>query len=155
MIEADPDVPNPLAAIINELGEATRPRQLKTLACGIRTEYRGACRPRVFKAQQAFVLGIEIEKEAVTDFKLRSRPRALRGEAQHRVGAVAVLVDQMFGRAQRARRAIERNREPRQRVRSELSMPRAQFTPRDLAIAIAVESDRKIKIAQRDVPLTV
>ena len=101
------------------------------------------------------MLRIEIEKKIVAKLDFPSRLRALRLETHDRISAVAVQIDQMFDGAQGTRRAIQRDRQPRQSIRRDLVMAGAQLAPRNFAIAVAVEPDREIEVAQRDVPLAV
>ena len=42
------------------------------------------------------MLRVEVEEQAIVDGERLGRGGARRGEAQHRVGAVAVLVDQLL-----------------------------------------------------------
>ena len=62
-------------------------------------------------------------------------------------------VDRMRRRRQRASLAARRHCEPLQRVRRDVGMPRAHLAPRDVAVAVRVETNRVVEVAQRDVPL--
>ena len=59
----------------------------------------------------------------------------------------------MRRRRQRASLAARRHCEPLQRVRGDVGVPRAHLAPRDVAVAVRVETDRVVEVAQRDVPL--
>src|SRR5258705_12303599 len=155
MVEALPDVPYPFASIVDELHEAAGPRQLKALARGVRTENRGARGARVFEAQQALVLRIEIEKQVVTELERRARLRALRLETHYGISAVAVQIDQVFRCVQRTRRTVKVRIKAGKRIGRDVSVPAAHLAPGNLAIAVAVEPDGEIEVAQRNVPLAV
>ncbi len=99
------------------------------------------------------MLRIDVEQQAVADRQHLRRLRARRGEAQHRVRAVAVLVDQVFAHLRRTRRLRRADDEPRQRIRRDLPMPRADLAPRDRAVLVDIETDGDVEVAQRDVPL--
>ena len=76
-------------------------------------------------------------------------------EAQHRVGAVAVIVDELLAHDRRAWRLGRAQRQARQRVGGDLRVLRLYLAPGDRAVLVAVETEREIEIAQRDVPLAV
>ncbi len=68
MVEADPDVPYPLAAVVEELRQRRDLGELEYLSRALRTEDRGARGDPVLEPQQAPVLRIEVGEEAVADF---------------------------------------------------------------------------------------
>ena len=101
------------------------------------------------------MLRIEVEEQAVADGERLRRRGAGRGEAQHRVRAVAVVVDQLLGDLRRAGRAGGPQPQPRQRVGGDVGVLRLDLAPGDLVVLIGVEPERVVEVAQRDVPLAV
>ena len=75
------------------------------------------------------------------------------GKPQDRIGAVAVIVDQMLADRDRAKDAVGSNCQPGHRVGGDFLVLGLDLSPGDLAIAIGVEPNRVIEIAQCDVPL--
>ena len=64
-----------------------------------------------------------------------------------------MVVDQMLGRRAAGTRAVGAQREARQRVGGDVGVARAQLAPGDVAVAVGIEPDGVLEIAQRDVPL--
>jgi hypothetical protein len=54
---------------------------------------------------------------------------------------------------QRAGRAAGAQRKARQRVGADRGLPRAQFAPCDGAVAVGIQADGVLEVAQRDIPL--
>ena len=108
MIEADPDVPDPLVRVVEELAEPRRLRQIETLAAPLGAEDRRARGRSIGETQEATVLRVDVEQQRVVDLEARDGVRAERDEAQDGVSAIAMVVDQMLGGAGRRRR-VERS----------------------------------------------
>jgi hypothetical protein len=98
------------------------------------------------------VQGIELEQQTVVQLQLAAGGRAAAGQLQHGVGAVGVGIDQMVGDAQCAG-AAALQRQATERPGRDVDMARAQFAPGDLAVAVAIEPEGEIDVAQGDVPL--
>ena len=101
------------------------------------------------------MLRVEIEEQAIVDGERFGRRGAGRGKAQHGVGAVAVLVDEVPGDLRRAGRVGASQAQPRQRIGRDIGVPGPYFAPRDRVVLIRVEAKREVEVAQRDVPLPV
>src|SRR5436309_10077089 len=97
MVEADPDVPHSLAAIVEELRQRRDLGELECLNRALPAEDGGACGYPVFQSQQSSVLRIEVGEETVTDFEGRHLLSSDVCKAHHRISAVAVVVDEIFG----------------------------------------------------------
>ena len=154
VIEADPDVPYALAGIIKKLCEAARPGQLKGLLCSIGTENRRTRPALKLQAQQPFVLGIKVKKQLITDGEAGAGLLAGCLEAQHRVSAIAMTVNEVFSHPRLARLAIQGYRQARKCIRIDVRMTRTHLAPGDFTIAVAIQTDREVQIAQGDIPLT-
>ena len=103
--------------------------------------------------KQAAMLRVEIEEQRVSDAQAAASGGAVGDELQYLIGAVAVLVDEMVGRAGRAGAAVRLDLQIRQRIGGDRPMVGAQLAPGDGAVIVAVDADRVIEIAQRNVPL--
>jgi hypothetical protein len=65
-----------------------------------------------------------------------------------------MVVDQMFGDPHRAADVISGDRQVSQCVSGDFLVLRLDLSPGDLAIAVGIEPNGVIEIAQRDVPLS-
>jgi hypothetical protein len=154
VVETDPDVPHTLARVIDELLPAARRRKLEALQRRVRAQHGGARGALGAQLEQAAVLRIEIREQAVIDREARrTRRLALHGQRQHRVGAVGVAVHQLLADCKRASAVVGAHGQPRARIGSDVGMARAQLAPGDLAVAVGIERERDVEVAQRDVPL--
>jgi hypothetical protein len=66
-----------------------------------------------------------------------------------------VVVDELRAGPHRARLAVEREREMRERIAGDLGVPGSQLAPGDAPVTVRVDADRVLEVAQRDVPLAV
>ena len=155
MVEPRPDVPHALFAVVDELLPLRQLGELELLLALVDAEDAGARLALVFEAQQAAMLRIEVEEQAVVDDERLRRGRARRGEAQHRIRAVAVVVDQLFAGLRGTGRAGGPEAKPSERVGGDFRVLRLDLAPGDLAVLVGVERDRVVEIAKRDVPLPV
>src|SRR5215467_665164 len=96
---------------------------------------------------------IEVEQQVVVDDQLLRCLETTCAETQHRVTAVAVVVDEDFARRDRARSPVGGKCQAREGVCRDVACARAKLTPGNRAVAIGVELEREVEIAQRDVPL--
>src|SRR4029079_17494044 len=78
---------------------------------------------------------------------------AIGAETQGRVGAVAVVVHHEYRARGGAGFAIRTDFQAGKSVRLDIAAPGAQFSPGNRAVAIGVQADRELQVAQRDVPL--
>lgn len=102
VIETEPDMPDAVRRIVDELTRQASFGDFDSLHRGSRTEDCRARLPGVFETQQPSVLGIDVEEQAIAGSQRVRRGRACRREAQHRISAVAVLVDLVSDDARRA-----------------------------------------------------
>ncbi|WP_308296428.1 hypothetical protein [Rhizobacter sp. J219] len=106
------------------------------------------------EVQQAAVLRVEFSEEPVVECQARGRRHgAADRQLQHAVGAVGVAVDQLLRHVQPAGLAVGLQREAGQRIGGDLGVFGAGFAPGDAAVAIGIEADREVEVAQGDVPL--
>ena len=153
VIVPGPDMPDPGLEEFEKL-----PRQRRRMAFELPGIAVGAQDRRVGSAllvepKQAAVLLIQIEQQCVADRQDPGNGRALGGKPQDRVGAIAVIVYQMLADRDRAKGAVGGDCQPGQGVSGDFLVLGLDLFPGDLAIAVGVEADRVIEIAQRDVPL--
>ena len=120
-------------------------------ACGPSTALRAL--PEACEVQQAAVLRVQIGEQRVVDRQLGGGLGAADGQRQHGVGAVGVVVDQLRTGRDRAGLAVAAHGQPRQRIGGNLAVLGAHFAPGDLAVAVGVQADGEIQVAQCDVPL--
>ncbi len=99
------------------------------------------------------MLRIEIGEQLVVDGQRRYRAGAGGAKAQHTVGAVGVVVDQLLVGIDAAGAFVGGDAQALQRICRYRRMPRADLVPRQLAVAVLIETDGKIQVAQRNVPL--
>ena len=118
MVEADEDVPDPFAAVVQELIEPGGIGQFKFLPRPLGTQDRGDAFPTVLDAHQSAVRRVEVGEQAVFDFDFPRGPEsaALDRKPQNLVSAVAVVIHLMPDCRKGAPAAVGRQREPGQRV---------------------------------------
>jgi hypothetical protein len=95
---------------------------------------------------------VEVEQQAIVELQFADAGWAAPGQLEHGIGAIGMAVDQVVGNLQLAGAAAVQ-RQAAQRPGIDLGVARAQFAPGDLAVAIGIEAEREIDVAQRDVPL--
>ena len=95
MIEASPDVPDAEAHVLPGIRHPIRFCEIECLLRMIAAEYRSARAARRLQTQQALVLGIEVEEQAIIDVKSIDCVGASCGEAQDFIRAISVGVDEM------------------------------------------------------------
>src|SRR5436309_15902175 len=100
------------------------------------------------------MLRIDLEEQAIVDRKRGAGLRASSGELQNRVCAIGVRVDPVRSYRKRANVAGRSYLQAFQRVRRNLGVLGADFTPGDFAVTVCVERERVVEIAQRDVKLS-
>jgi len=99
------------------------------------------------------VQGVELEQQPVAQDQLTFGARAFASQLEHRVGAIGVGVHQVIGDAYGAQ-ATAPDADAAERPVGDVGVARAHFAPCDLAVAVQVEPEREIDVAQGDVPLT-
>ena len=107
----------------------------------------------VLQPKQPPVLRIDIEEKRVFDDQNSRGRQAVSGEPHDLVGAVAVVVDQMLDNRNWAADAIGGNHQSGQCVSGDFLVLGLDFPPSNLAVAIGIEPDCKVEVAQCDVPL--
>ena len=118
------------------------------------TENRRVGVALLLQPKQAAVLWVEIEQKTVFDGQHPRNGGAVNGKPHDLVGAVAVVVDQMLGDPHWAADVIGGDRQAGQRVGGDFVVLRLDLSPGDLAVAVGIEPNGVIEIAQRDVPLS-
>src|SRR6516162_5351025 len=153
VIETGPDVPDAGLKKVEKLAPERDRMRFELPGFVARAENRGMSAALVLHPKQSAVLRIDIEEERVFDAQNLWDRWAVDGEPHDLVSTVAVVVDQMLDNRNRAAGAIGGNHQPGQCVGSNFLVLRLDFPPRDLAVAIGIEPDRQVEVAQRDVPL--
>ena len=152
MVDPDPDVADAFAQIGRELlpqvGAATR--HVPGPPLGTKDARLGQIAR--LHLDETSVQGIEFEQEAIGDLERADRDRTMRDEAQHRVGTVAMLVDEMLDWLCRATGTGADEFEARERVGGNVGVSGFHLAPGDRAVAVPVEPDCVLQVAQRDVP---
>ena len=153
VIEPGPDMPDPGLEEFEKLLHQRRRSAFELPGVVVGAQYGRVCSPLLLQAKQTAVVRIEIEEKGVADRQEPGRGCTLAGEPQDRVGAVAVVVDQLLGDSERTTNAVRGDRQPGQCIRGDLGVFGLDFSPGDLAVAVGIEPDRIVEIAQRNVPL--
>jgi hypothetical protein len=180
VIEAGPNVPDAVLHERRHRGEPARHLPCERRLAMVRSENRYARvtgehrleraalgivagagaqlgRPREGDLHEAAMLRIDVEEQVVDD-----RQRSVVGgglasggdEAEHRVRAVGMPVDQHVLDARGAPEIPEPQRETIERVGDDPPHLAAHLAPREGAVVVAVERDRVVEVAERDVPLS-
>jgi hypothetical protein len=152
VVETDPDMPYAFHQILAESAQARCLTGCEALRGTLGREHGGLRRTVEVEAQEAAMQGIEIEQQAIVELQVAARGRTGAGEAQHRIGAVGVGVDQMIDNLKFAIPATLDGKAG-QCPGSDIGMARTHLAPSDLAIAVAVEPEGEVDVAQGDVPL--
>ena len=156
MVVADPDMPDAVFHIRTELRQAVGRGQGNRLARTVRVEDGRLRIATAIDFDESLVLRVEVGKQGVADGKAGWRSAGTAGlEAQHAVGAVRVMVEQLFDGFQGAHALVAGHVQALQRVGGDGGVARADFIPGQGAVAIAIEADGEIEVAQGDVPLPV
>ncbi len=139
MVEADPDVPHALAAVVEKLLQQRSAAGAQLHARPVRAEHRGHGLLAQASAQQPAVRRVEVGKQRILDLELAWRARAAIGrEGDRGVRAIGVLVDQQARRFKLARLAAGAQRESGKSVGGDVVLLRAQLAPGDGAVAVGV-----------------
>ena len=152
MVEPDPDVPDALAQIAGQLLRQVRAAGAHVPGTPLRAEDARLGQIARLDLAEAPVQRVEVEQKAVADIQRIDRSGTIAGEPQHRVGAVAMLVDELLDRRSRTHRAGAGQLEARERVSGDVAVSGFDFAPGDRAIAVPVQPDCVLQVAQRDVP---
>jgi hypothetical protein len=104
------------------------------------------------QVEQAAVLWVQIGKQRVVQRQCARRGCAGQLQGQHGVGAVGVLVDLLRAHAQRARHTVGGHGQARTGIGGDVGMALAHLAPGDGAVAIGIQPDGHVQVAQRDVP---
>ena len=158
VIEADPDVPHAFAGVVDELLQAAGFFERELLPARFGAEDCRAHLPTRFQLQKPPVLRVDVGKQPVAEGQLLGallwiQLRAGQGQLHHGISAVAVSVDQLIRHAEGAVHAVRLHGQAGQRIGRDFGMFGAGFAPGDIAVAVGIEPDGKVKIAQGDVPL--
>ena len=155
VVKADPDVPHALTHIGRELRQAAGGLQREALRAGGGLQHGGLRGCASVQLQEPTVQRVELGEERVAKVQRAWRLCAGQAEAQHGVGAVTVLVDELLTCAGAAGLARALHRQPRQGVGGDVGVARAQLAPGDVAVAVGVQADSVVEVAQGDVPLAL
>src|SRR5262249_42964068 len=96
---------------------------------------------------------IDIEEKRVFDAQNSWGHQAVGGEPHDLVGAVCVVIDQMFHDRNWTADVIGGNHESGQCVSGDFLVLGLNFSPSNLVVAIGLEPDCIVEVAQCDVPL--
>src|SRR3569623_2452535 len=99
------------------------------------------------------MLRIEIGEQAIVYCQGAGGRRAVHREFEHGVTAVAVPVCLLATRSASARFTVAADVQARARIRGDLAFAAAQLAPGNGAVAVVVEADGIVEVAERDVPL--
>ena len=153
MVVADPDVPHPLSAIVQELREAGGGVEGQRVLAVIGRKDPDLGLSLVFRAPQPPVLRIQIEEQVVVQDQARRSSGAAGREPQDRVAAVRMAIHELLLRLCGTGPAARRHPKMSQRIGRDGIMAPLELTPGDGPIAIRIQPDRIVEVAQRDVPL--
>ena len=104
--------------------------------------------------QQSAVLRIDVVEQPVVDRQRRTRHAGIDREKASTAYAPSVCVSIECAVADSAHRSPPDDTASRCSAYAAIvGMPRAHLAPRDVAVAVGVETDRVVEVAQRDVPL--
>ena len=122
-------------------------------------QHRSLLAPGADDLQQTAVRRVDLKQQPVV-YRQLGRPQAAVGaEAQHRIVAVHMLIDQDSRELCRAGVAITAadrlESQVRERISGDAAACRLQLAPGDGAVAFGVEAEHEVQIAQRDVPLAL
>ncbi len=154
MIEAGPDMPDPGLKIFEKLAPERNRMALEPPGIVVGAEHRRMGSALLLEPQQPTMLRIQIEEKGVLDGQNLRNGRAVGGKPQNRVGAVTVAVDQMLGDRNRAAYAIGGNSQPGQCESGDFLMLHLDLSPGDLAVAVGIEPNSEVEVAQCDIPLS-
>ena len=143
VVEPRPDVQHAFLQVVGELLALRQFGQRELLHRRIGAQDAGARRTLRGKVEQPAMLRIDVEEQPIADLEHLRRRRAGRGEAQHRVGAVAVIVDELLAQHRHASRIGRAERQSRQRVGGDLRVLRLHLAPGDRAILVASRPSAK------------
>src|SRR5215469_16375441 len=138
MIKAGPDVPDTGSKKIEKLAPERRRMAFELPGLVFGAENCGMSAALVLQTKQPSVLRIDIEKKRVFDAQTLRDGWTIRGEPHDLVGAVAVVVDQMFDHCNRAAGAIGGNHQSGQCISGDFAVLRLDFPPGDLAVAVGI-----------------
>src|SRR6516162_8772461 len=153
VINAGPDVPDAGLKKVEKLAPERDRMRFELPGFVVRAENRSMSATLVLQPKQPPVLRIDIEQKCVFDAQNLRGGWATDGKPHDLVGAVAVIIDQMLDDRNRAVSAIARNHQPGHCVRSDFLVLRLDFPPSNLAVAVGIEPDSEVEVAQCDVPL--
>jgi hypothetical protein len=105
------------------------------------------------QAQQALVLRVDIEKQAVTHLQVVAQCRAACQKPEDRVSAVGMVIDQKRVWPHGTWHAGTEDLQSRQGIGFDFRPSRPQFAPSDRTVGIGIEADGKVQIAQGNIPL--
>src|SRR5215469_8921102 len=154
VIEAGPNMPDPGSKIFEKLPPERNRVTFELPGIVIRAEHRRMGSALLLQAKQTAVLRIKAKEKPVLNGQKLRIGRADSDKLQHRIGAVAVIVNQMAVDRDWAGDTVGADGQPGQSIGSDLLVLRLDLTPGDLAIAVGIEPNRVIEITQCDVPLS-
>jgi hypothetical protein len=154
MVKPGPDVPYALVEIIEEGARPANGISLQTLGFLIRAKDR-RMRPAIclcLDTQQPAMLRIEIEEKIVADLQNVRRCNAIGGKLQHLVGAVTVVIDEMFDGPRGAGLAVRLQCQMGKQIGGNRRLEALQLAPGDDPIIVYVEAKSIVEVTQRHVP---
>src|ERR1700730_6831276 len=123
MVVARPDVVHAGGDVVKKLSPQARLSQAESLLRRRGTKDGRARLAAGLQTQQPFVLRVDVGEQAIGHLQLFGNGRARGGKSQNRIGAVAVIVDQMLGYRGWAGGAVGSDRPPGHRIGGNFLVP--------------------------------
>ncbi len=152
VVKAGPDMEDARSDEIAHFAKASHARHRDALAGSGAAQHQGVVASIGGQAHKPTVLGVEVGEQAVGDAEPLRLGRASAAQHEHRIGAVAVLIDQQIGGVQPAWLFIAVDGQARQGIGLDLGPPRLDLAPADRSVAVGVQAQGEVEIAQGDVP---
>ena len=99
------------------------------------------------------MLRVQAEEQIVADLEHLGCEGTPGREAQHRVGAVGMIVHKVVGDLDVADATVRAKGEARHRIGGNSTVPGLQLAPRDRPVIVQVEADGMVQVTQGNVPL--
>ncbi len=146
MVVSDPDMPDSFAQKFNELAASRHLTKDELARRFFGAKHRCLHEPLIFECQQSSVQGIKVEEQSVAQCEGGGWSRTVYAKAKHCIGAIAVVIDEVFVSLTRTASLICPHLEMGQDKLGEVGMASAQFPPGNRSIAIAVQADCIVQI---------
>ena len=108
----------------------------------------------MLETEQAAMQAVDVKECPIIDLQVPGQVRAIHGEAQHRIRAVAEFFPEHFDGFQLPNGAVHFQAQSRLGVTFDVPLFRFDLAPGDAAVLVGIQPDDLIQVNQRDVPLT-